>query len=67
MATTVKAVKEALENRGLAHLFDAIDSNPATPAEVVLWAGGGRPVYSVREAVEYAQQVEAEELALLDD
>lgn len=37
-------------------MFSAIEDNPATPGEVVLWGGGGTPVYSVREALKEARE-----------
>ncbi len=57
MATTAKEVEEALREEGLRRQFDAIDDNPATPGEVVLWAGGGTPVYSVDEALRIARKL----------
>jgi len=66
MATTAEKVENALEREGLRYLFSAIENNPATPGEVVLWAGGGTPVYSVREALKEARERQEAE-ASLDD
>lgn len=60
MATTAAEVIEALKEAGLRRQFDAIDDNPATPGEVVLWAGSGRPVYSVEQALKIAREAAAE-------
>lgn len=56
MATTAAEVIEALKEAGLRRQFDAIDDNPATPGEVVLWAGHGTPVYSVEQALRIARE-----------
>ena len=57
MATTVKRVEAALEKRGLRAYIQAIERNPATPGEVIVWSGGGHLVYTCREAVELAKRV----------
>ena len=51
MATKANCVEVALQARGLRGYVDAIDNNPNNPGEVVLWAGMGYPVHSVREAI----------------
>jgi len=44
-------IETALQTAGTRYRVDAIDDNPGSPGEVVLWIdGAGRPVYSVREA-----------------
>ena len=52
MATRVSRVIAALERKGLRGEFDAIEQHGG---EVVLWAAGGYPVSSVREALDLAQ------------
>ena len=54
--TTTKRVEAALVRRGLRQHFSAIERNRATPGEVVLWPHG-KPVYSCRQAVEFARKV----------
>ena len=53
-------IEQALKREGLRNEVDAIEQNPATPGEVVLWCGGGHPVYSVREAVAFARTLRQE-------
>lgn len=57
MGTTVKRVEEALKREGLRHCVDAIERNPATPGEVVMWSGVGHPVYSVKGAIKEARKL----------
>jgi len=58
MGTTAKRVADGLSRRGLRVYFDGIENNPATSGEVVLWyCGGGKPVYSVAEAVSVAKKL----------
>ena len=62
MATTVRRIEAGLEKRNLRQYVQAIERNPATPGEVVVWAGGGYPVSSVREVVAIAQALRDETL-----
>jgi hypothetical protein len=55
-------IEAALEREGLRYTCDAIDRGH--DGEVVLWAGVGHPVRSVREALEWArEQAEKIEIA----
>lgn len=55
-------IEAALIREGLRGAVDAVEPNPATPGEVVLWLGGmGHPVYSVREALTVVRQALADE------
>lgn len=51
-----ETVKDILSEEGFDGLFSAIDDNPQCPGEVVLWAGGGNPVYSIAQALRVARE-----------
>jgi len=61
MGTRAKRVDAALRREGLRHCVDAIENNPATHGEVVMWSGMGYPVYSVKEAVKKARALCADD------
>lgn len=51
--TSKSKIEQSLSNHGLRDFVGAIESNPGTPGEVVLWIdGAGVPVYSIRQAVQ---------------
>ena len=54
MATTIKRVTAALEQENLRQYVDAIEQNGD---EVVLWAGNGHPVTSVKDALAFARDI----------
>ncbi len=57
MSAKLRRIEAALEREGLRSYVDAIDDNPATRGEVVLWISGvGVAVYSVREATKKARR-----------
>lgn len=52
MKTNAKKIESALSTQGLRSAVNAIENNPSTPGEVVLWIGGaGVPVYTVEQAI----------------
>jgi hypothetical protein len=55
MEFNAEYVETVLGENDFGGLFSAIDDNPLCPGEVVLWAGGGTPVYSEEEALRVAR------------